>query len=177
MQKNFKVGDKVKVVVEELHRRIGQVGVVATIVKDQDISQNSIFYLKFPDSTGHLVFFEHELEHVQESTNKKTNKKPKATTLDSLTQVIVNTSGKARLVTQERDSLGRFVKGAAVSTLDNTGHVLRRTDKAKNLVLVQHSYDGKTQTVTAVNRETGKGNAVVFTNDGLGTLQHDSLFS
>jgi len=95
----------------------------------------------------------------------------------SLTQVIVNTDGLARTVTQKRDELGRFVKGARVSTLLAPTHIVHMAADSKNaVVMVSHHYNGTNQTVMSVNRNSGKGNAVTFVNDGSTTSLHDSIF-
>ncbi len=95
----------------------------------------------------------------------------------ALTQVIVNTNGLARTLTQERDEKGRFTGKARVGLLLNPGHVLHLAAQSKNaVVVVQHGYTAFQQTVTAVNRDTGKGNAVTFANDGRRGGLKDSIF-
>ena len=97
--------------------------------------------------------------------------------MTKLIQVIVNTKGLARTVTQERDELGRFVSGARVGPLMNNAHVLHLAAQSKHsVVVVSHHYQGYNQTVLSVNRDTGKGNAVTFLNDGSTESLHDSIF-
>jgi hypothetical protein len=96
----------------------------------------------------------------------------------NLLQVIVNTQGLARAVAQERDALGRFTGKARVGTLLSPGHVLHLAAQSeRTVVVVQHSFFLNQQTVSSVNRDTKKGNAVTFINDGKGTQQHDSLYT
>ncbi len=86
----------------------------------------------------------------------------------SLTQVIVNTSGLARTLIQDRDSKGRFAGKARVTTLINPKHALHLAyQQSKDLVIVHHGYSNFQQVVTSVNPKTGDGNAVVFNNDGV----------
>lgn len=95
----------------------------------------------------------------------------------TLLQVIVNTKGLSRTVSQDRDELGRFVPGARVGVLLNPGHVVHLAAQSKStVVFVQHSYTYGQQTVTSVNRETKQGNAVTFINDGFSGGLRDSLF-
>ena len=97
----------------------------------------------------------------------------------TLTQVIINTTGLARTVTQHRDELGRFVKGARVGVLLMPTHVVHVAADSKNtVVMVSHHYNGCNQTVLSVNRDTGNGNAVTFINDGRISTPalHDSIF-
>lgn len=104
--------------------------------------------------------------------------------MKKLLQVIVNTKGLSRTVVQERDSLGRFVSGAQVSRLDNpVNNVTILTSLEKELgesvgvVFVQHSYCTNSQFVSSVNRNTKKGNAVSFINDGISTKRHMSIYN
>ena len=97
----------------------------------------------------------------------------------TLTQVIINTTGLARTVTQHRDELGRFVKGARLGALLMPTHVLHLAAASENsVVVVTHHYNGINQTVTSVNRDTKRGNAVTFINDGRKSTPalHDSIY-
>jgi hypothetical protein len=96
---------------------------------------------------------------------------------NNLQQVIVNTKGFARIVSQDRDSLGRFTGPAQVGSLMNPVQVVRLSVKSDSpLVLVQHSYNGTQQTVSSVNRETREGNVVTFVNDGKTGGMRESLY-
>lgn len=83
-----------------------------------------------------------------------------------LTQVIVNTKGQTRCVTQPRNSKGQFGP-AQVSGLSNYGITTGvNEDKGVDVVVVQHTYFGTVQTVVSVNKETKRGRAKSFLNDG-----------
>lgn len=83
-----------------------------------------------------------------------------------LTQIIVNTSGKARFVTQARNAKGQFGP-ATVSGLASYGITTGLEENpGVSVVVVQHSVHNGMQTVLSVNKETKKGRAFTFRNDG-----------
>lgn len=98
--------------------------------------------------------------------------KPRNGDSDTLTQVIVNTKGLARTMTQKRDALGRFVKGAQVGLLLAPGHVM---GKDKDAVVVHYGYTMFAQTVTSINPVTGRMNCKTFTNDGISKFSEHTV--
>lgn len=83
-----------------------------------------------------------------------------------LTQIIVNTKGQVRHVTQSRNAKGQFGP-AIVGGLSSYGITTGLDeDKGVDVVVVQHGLYGTVQTVTTVNKQTKQGRAFSFLNDG-----------
>lgn len=164
MQKTFNVGTKVKVlntayVGADLELR-GKVGKVTAIGRGNYAARHIEYMLTFEGETKecYLHFYADELESILDGKE--------------LIQVIVNTKGLARRVTQQRDSLGRFVKGANVGLLLSPGHVM---GKHENAVVVHYGYTMFAQTVTSINPVSGRMNCKTFTNDGVSKFSEHTV--
>lgn len=169
MQKTFNVGDKVLVTADEAHELKGFVGEVREVVQTDDednLSGGGYVYAVFPGSTSVKDMRFSEIELVGDNVTNK-----------MLVQVIVNTHGLARTLAQVRDEKGRFTGKASVGELLNPADVLHLAAHSDNaVVVVHHSYVASQQTVTSVNRDTKKGNAVTFLNNGVSASLHDSIY-
>ena len=116
-------------------------------------------------------------KHAHHSHSVKGYNKPMS---KPLLQLIVNTRGTARTVRQERDAKGRFLPGARVGAELFPIHTLNLLAMADlnttTVVTVSHNYGYCNQTVSSVNRNTGRGNCTTFVNDGRPHGLRDNIY-
>lgn len=92
--------------------------------------------------------------------------------MKELFQVIVNTRGQARTLSQKRDARGRFLSGGDVSELSPVAEALEKSSTREDTVMVTHQIHRNNQIVMSINKKKRTGNAVTFLNDGLSTKLH-----